>query len=420
MKKLNIDFSGIDFSGLEPQPTASASVAARPRRFARVAVAALVLCVALLQRQTLLQQAKLLGEKASPVLEHAAQVVSEAVPPLREKVGSMAQAVLGDSDRPRVHVVRSGESLSKIARRYDIPYKALIAANQERYPSLATDPGLIHVGWELTVPPKDDAKALAASVVLPTPTPGPAGTEEAPAGGQEQQQPVAPTKVLYIVGQIDGLDGPETQQELSAARSEAQQLRRMGLDVALFEPGTHHWSDVLAQAPGAKALVYRGHGVYVGDLHHPETVGGFNLAPGEFVAKQQIANDLRVMSPGWVAILSGACFSAGHSGPEWDTDIGLEEAKRRVAIFSEDFLAAGAACYFAGQPVPRTIDMLLNDGLTCGDAYLSFPILVPARNRLAGQFEHPSYPGRALWLATSLGNYTDAFVGDPDARPFGS
>jgi hypothetical protein len=216
-------------------------------------------------------------------------------------------------------------------------------------------------------------------------------------------------KLIYIAGHIDGMEGSETQENFERSRYEVEQLRGLGLEVFYCEAGSCHWDDVLAQAPGAKALVYRGHGVYRGEPNHPETVGGFNLMPGEFARKEQIADGLRAMAPGWVVMLPGSCFAAGQSGPEWDQDIGLEEAKRRVATYSEDFLAAGAACYFAGGS-PVSIMKKLLAGRTCGEA-------VPPELRSSQlKFEHPGYPGSALWLGRWGVNYTDAFVGNPDAR----
>ena len=316
----------------------------------------------------------------------------------------------------RTYVVQPGDSLAKIAGRYGIPWKALVAANREKYPSLVTNPGLIHAGWELVVPSRENAQALAQSVVVseqpatqPTLTPGGGETIPTPTPTAAPAPPPQPVKLIYIAGHVDGMEGPETQENFERSRHEVEQLRGLGLEVFYCEAGSCHWDDVLAQAPEAKALVYHGHGVYRGELHHPETVGGFNLMPGEFASKEQIANDLRAMVPGWVVMLPRSCFAAGQSGSEWDQDIGLEEAKRRVATYSEDFLAAGAACYFVGGS-PASIMKNLLAGRTCGEA-------VPPELRSSQlKFEHPGYPGSALWLGRWEVNYAYAFVGNPNAR----
>lgn len=48
--------------------------------------------------------------------------------------------------------VAAGDSLSKIAARLGVSQKALIDANVGKYPTLATNPGNIKVGWSLNVP----------------------------------------------------------------------------------------------------------------------------------------------------------------------------------------------------------------------------------------------------------------------------
>lgn len=51
-----------------------------------------------------------------------------------------------------VHTVVSGDTLSGIAATYDTSVQALVDANQGRYPSLATNPNYLEVGWQLCIP----------------------------------------------------------------------------------------------------------------------------------------------------------------------------------------------------------------------------------------------------------------------------
>lgn len=53
----------------------------------------------------------------------------------------------GDSYR-----IVSGDTLSKIAQRHGVSTQQLIDANKDRYPTLATHPGAIQVGWSLKIP----------------------------------------------------------------------------------------------------------------------------------------------------------------------------------------------------------------------------------------------------------------------------
>lgn len=50
-----------------------------------------------------------------------------------------------------VHTVVPGDTLSGLAATYDTSVSALVAANQARYPSLATNPNYLEVGWQLCI-----------------------------------------------------------------------------------------------------------------------------------------------------------------------------------------------------------------------------------------------------------------------------
>jgi uncharacterized protein YkwD len=50
------------------------------------------------------------------------------------------------------YTVQPGDTLAKIASAHDTTVDRLIELNQETYPSLATDPGAIEVGWKIEVP----------------------------------------------------------------------------------------------------------------------------------------------------------------------------------------------------------------------------------------------------------------------------
>ena len=50
------------------------------------------------------------------------------------------------------YIVQPGDTLAKIASAHDTTVDRLVELNQETYPSLATNPGAIEVGWQLEVP----------------------------------------------------------------------------------------------------------------------------------------------------------------------------------------------------------------------------------------------------------------------------
>lgn len=69
---------------------------------------------------------------------------------------------------PKVHVVQQGDTPESIVAQYGITVADLVAWNKDRYPSLAEDPDLIVVGWELIVSnPKGTSPAMGWPV-LPT------------------------------------------------------------------------------------------------------------------------------------------------------------------------------------------------------------------------------------------------------------
>jgi soluble lytic murein transglycosylase-like protein len=89
-------------------------------------------------------------------------------------LGTMAGLVVAGSAAGRIHVVRRGETLSAIGRRYHVSVAALAAANR------LSDPDRILAGATLTVPapassPVGSPSSAAAPVAPAAPAPPPAG-----------------------------------------------------------------------------------------------------------------------------------------------------------------------------------------------------------------------------------------------------
>jgi len=51
-----------------------------------------------------------------------------------------------------VYTAKPGDSLSGIAQEYGISTQVIISANRETYPTLATNPDRIEIGWKLKIP----------------------------------------------------------------------------------------------------------------------------------------------------------------------------------------------------------------------------------------------------------------------------
>lgn len=224
---------------------------------------------------------------------------------------------------------------------------------------------------------------------------------------------LAGLKVVYVVGAMDGVDGPVTAEYVRWGRADAAGMRALGMTVVEFYPPNNLWPDITAAAVDAAVLVYSGHGVSWGG--DPPTVGGFNLLPGVPVHPDQIRTELR-MKPGAIVILNHACFSTGMS----TTDAGAittEEAQRRVAQYSLPFLDTGFSGYFANFYFGFPLDLLtyIARGMSHGQAFAAY------HDYGAGSVEryrHPQHPGYAMWLdKDDWGGikYTYAFAGDENA-----
>lgn len=74
------------------------------------------------------------------------QLESGSLPLFGASAGTSSDAV------PRVYIVQLGDQLTQIAKDLGVSAADIIALNQDRYPSLLTDPDRLVVGWELVLP----------------------------------------------------------------------------------------------------------------------------------------------------------------------------------------------------------------------------------------------------------------------------
>ncbi|MFB0546101.1 MAG: sortase [Anaerolineae bacterium] len=177
-----------------------------------------------------------------------------------------------------IHRVESGENLSKIAARYGVTVEAIVEANGME------DPGLIHVGQELTIPfpgqnPPASASSLAPSptpsALMPTPPALPANIAPTPAPPSEWRGSTSvngpPTR---IVAPAIGLDAPVVPVGWQVVEENNQSVSIW--EVADYAAGWHKTSAY----PGQKGnVVISGHHNIRGEVFRYVV----NLEPGDEV-----------------------------------------------------------------------------------------------------------------------------------------
>lgn len=235
--------------------------------------------------------------------------------------------------------IQSGDTLSKIAQRSGVTVQQLVDANKARYPTLATNPGAIQVGWTLTIP---NGRTPQAPQTPATPEPA---------------QGWAPKSNNDIV--MVGMN--------ESAKYEAQQLRGRGANVTLISDAKVN--DTITTRSGGVSTTH--------DLSTTEGATAFALTlglPAEQTAKIADAihgastdarDELAQLAQVWAGaerggqipsrlMLSGHNVGSGVWGDDngmlrFDTIGKLAEAMPRAARSVEDLHLA--ACYSGGEPL---------------------------------------------------------------------
>ncbi|MEW5741432.1 MAG: LysM domain-containing protein [Myxococcota bacterium] len=259
--------------------------------------------------------------------------------------------------------IQSGDTLSKIAQRHGVTTQQLVDANKDRYPTLATNPGAIQVGWNLTIPG-------GGSPTAPT-----------------QPQGWAPrsNNDILMVGMNE------------TAKYEAQQLRGRGQNVTLISDAKEN--DKIS----ARGVTH--------DLSTQEGAMAFALTlglPADQTAKiadvihnsgADSRDELAQLAQVWAGaekggqipsrlMLSGHNVGSGVWGDDngmlrFDTLGKLAEAMPRAARSVEDLHLA--ACYSGGQPLMEKYRAIFPNAKTIwaysGSAPGSYSGAVPHQSR---------------------------------------
>jgi hypothetical protein len=236
---------------------------------------------------------------------------------------------------------------------------------------------------------------------------------------EELPQIVMPLlKAVLIVGPIDG-DPDWTKAEIDHMELAAIALKNHGVEVYRFYTPNNDWDQIKQAASGAQFLLYRGHGILWNP--NPEQVGGIDLNDMARDGQQLMISPERIRSELHLArnaiVMLYGCYTTGSAGGEGA--ITTSVAERRVAQYSDAFLAAGAAGYFAnwyGDAFQKWIDLLFS-GKTLGEVYQDYQ---DTHIQTVLETTHPNYPSLAMWLDTDIQSnitiYNNAFVGNASAR----
>ncbi|MGV1011327.1 MAG: hypothetical protein ACOYBS_02675 [Flavobacterium sp.] len=185
----------------------------------------------------------------------------------------------------------------------------------------------------------------------------------------------SPLEAILVVGNTQ----ESTKSSISQMDSLALIFIKNGVKVTKFYGNNTNWESIKTAAKTASFFVYAGHG---SNLGINGVTGGLCLK--EFIYTKQILEELRFRKNALV-LFKSVCGGAGSSADDIK-DIGIEEAAKRVADYSQPFFSVGASCYYADNFVGG-VDLFLTEffkGNCIAECYKSttgFGIVNPEYNK---------------------------------------
>lgn len=230
--------------------------------------------------------------------------------------------------------------------------------------------------------------------------------------------------ILVVGHQEDG-----TKKAMSEMDSIAKLFEKNGIGLYRFYDAAASWHKIIKIAPRCHFFVYSGHGTRLGSDGNP---GGLCLT--STISSQHIQENLQLKDHALV-LFKSVCMGAGSSASD-TSDIGLTEAKNRVANYALPFLNIGAAAYYANN-YTTGVQGFLGDflgGMSLGAAFANqvyYSLTVELDEPY--EFDHTkrisiaSSPGGSKYVLTTYVNgqkiikegisprgYDMAYVGKPD------
>lgn len=179
-----------------------------------------------------------------------------------------------------------------------------------------------------------------------------------PAAGQSVH--TAGLKAILVVGhQEDGT---------ARAVTEMDKIARLftdhGVTVEKFYDRKAIWKEVVKASAGANFFVYSGHGTTLGGQNRS---GGLCVEPT--VSALTMQAELKLADQALV-VFQSVCMGAGSSAGD-ESDIGPDEAEKRVGDYAYPFFSCGAAAYYATNYIGGALEFLSGflNGDALGDGY---------------------------------------------------
>lgn len=172
------------------------------------------------------------------------------------------------------------------------------------------------------------------------------------------------TPKAVIVNGNDGTIDQEAQDLINLFKSH-------GYTTVYLTGNNANWEAVKAKSQGANVFIYSGHGSTQGYngtgglcLNSQESYSGSDI-----ISSYAFEKDIR-LAQGAIVYFKSVCGGAGSSASDRN-DIGVEDAKQRVASYSYPFFNMGASAYFASNYSGHALKVFqsLMAGSTLEDAF---------------------------------------------------
>jgi uncharacterized protein YkwD len=209
------------------------------------------------------------------------------------------------------YTVKPGDTLAGIATRFHVTVQELVASNTDRYPTLAANPGLVRVGWQLRIPGESTVAELTPTAI---------GTPESQIRHADLDE--AAQRI------IEGVNAARAGEGLSLLRSDPT-LRRIASERSADMISRGYFSHYDPQT-GQEALVHD-----IQALHYTYQYAGENIA--------ELKNDASWVPPLLtVAARYSAADLANQFVPGW-----LNSPEHRANILNPHYRRTGVGLAFS-------------------------------------------------------------------------